>query len=456
MKDHKSTSGFWWLVLGALLMAGMVGLQVQLSDRRKPAPVTLADGTILKVEFVEYGRVSQFRTAPHWWMSFKESLKPEWRKRLPGARAKTVTTNANERLTVWFSRFDPRVNRFVEARFDSASTGIMDPDGFRYRATGNLGKPLGADWVWSQSFANFPRRQQDLRLVGRVGTNPFEFTLWNPARTNPAPWKAESMPVWQTNGAVVVRLNEVQMRYIRYGLDNGEWKVSPNYDVFYEGKRYSDEIGAILNYSDPTGNQSGPIRALPFNWAEPVLRLGLQVHYSEAMPLATNRAVRLQIPRLPSNGEFLTFTNLTQFGKSRLDRVVLTGAGHSAIADGSAHSLGLRTGEQRENIGTGVSVAHQNVQLIGTGLKSPSNLLVFFRDAQGRLVKPTFPLGRDAQDDKTQSFEFNMQGLAEPVELFVALHDPLEFSFTFATPKPSSEEIRFSQPLRWIAPPRTN
>ncbi len=434
--DQPSTRR-WWFVLGGAGFAVLVGLQVWFSTWRAAPVVTLADGTVLKVELIEYGRVSRFRTAPTWWLDFKEDLKPEWRKRLPGVRAKTGITNATERLTVWFSRFDPKANRFVDANLNSQQTGILDTDGFRYAPTGNLGKPLGADWEWSQSFANSPRRQREFRFVGAVGTNRFELTLPNPARANPATWQAETLPAWRTNGEVVVRLNEVRVSPFNRRRESTTAQLHPRLDFFVEGHSRFGWFDTEAKYADPTGNRSWGL-----SFTEPVQRLDLRVFPSADSPLATNRCLRFALPQMPGAGEFAMFTNGGSFGSARVDWVLETGPGDYSIAGTDVQPRGPWTATSQMEMGADrLAMPRVNVRVAGAGLfDAKMRVLVLIRDALGRMSRVT----HWHHWDSGVQFNYHLEttNLPPPLELFVIPQEPMDFTFRFATPPPPEPKVK--------------
>lgn len=431
MNDHTPAKNRRLIQAGGLLVVALVGLQVWLSQPQHPRAVTLGDGTILKVELIEHGQTSQFRTAPPWWMEFKERLKPEWGKRLPGVRAKTVTKGERDTLTIWFSRFPPKANRFVDADLDSQCTGILDTDGFHYSPTGNLGKPDGVPWIWSQSFANFPRRLTEFRFVGAVGTNRFELMLPNPARTNPPPWQAEALPAWRTNSEVVVRLNEVRVSPFNKHRRSGWAQLQPRLDFFAEGHGRFGWFDTEAKYADPTGNRSWGL-----SFTEPVQQLDLRVYSSADSPLATNRGLRFALPRVPGAGEFAMFTNGAMFGSARVDSVLLTGPGRFDIAGTTVHSRGPWTATSQTEIDHHrLALPSTNVCVTGSGLFiSKMRVLVFVRDAQGQTSRATH--WNHWENGAQMNFTIHATNLPPPLELFVIPQEPMEFSFRFATPPP--------------------
>ncbi len=431
MSDHQPSRRRWWFVVGVALFLALVGLQVRFATSRAAPVVTLADGTVLKVELIEFGQRSQFRSAPTWWLDFKERLKPEWQKRLPGVRAKTVTTNATEQLTVWVSRFDPKANKFLDANLDWQHTGMLDTDGFHYSPTGNLGKPDGVPWVWSQSFANFPRRQPELRFVGAVGTNRFELMLPNPARTNPPPWQAEALPAWRTNSEVVVRLNEVRVSPFNKHRSSGRAQLQSRLDFFAEGHSRFGWFDTESKYTDPTGNRSWGL-----SFTEPVQQLDLRVYPSADSPQATNHCLRFALPQMPGAGEFAMFTNGATFGSARVDSVLVTGPGRFDIAGTTVQSRGPWTATSQTEMGSHLlAMPRVNVRVSGAGLfNAKMRVLVLIRDALGRMSRVTH--WHHWESGVQFNYHLETTNLPPPLELFVVPQEPMAFSFRFATPPP--------------------
>lgn len=352
-------------------------------------------------------------------------------------RAKTVTTNATEQLTVWVSRFDPKANKFLDANMDWQHTGMLDTDGFHYSPTGGLGKPDGVPWVWSQSFANFPRRQPELRFVGAVGTNRFELMLPNPARINPPPWQAEALPAWRTNGEVVVRLNEVRVSPFNKHRSSGWAQLQPRLDFFAEGHSRFGWFDTESKYTDPTGNRSWGL-----SFTEPVQQLDLRVYPSADSPQATNRCLRFALPQMPGAGEFVMFTNGATFGSARIDTVLVTGPGHFEIAGTTVQPRGPWTKTSQSDVDSHrLALPYTNVCVSGAGLFiAERRVLVFVRDGQGQTSRAT--LWNHWMNGAQLNFQLDATNLRPPLELIVTPQEPMDLSFRFATPPPAESKAK--------------
>ena len=218
----------------AILLAG--GLAWLLLSRVHPIEKHLADGSIVRVEKVAFGKQEhiaiggRFARWRQWLPPFLQKLISKKLAPAPGSGnwnyVSTMHTN-EKALYVYISRRDGKTGKYQNVGLDSAvlvdehgcvidetqSGGYNDTLG---SATSRAPGTLTSDLVWLR-FEAFPRREKSfrVRLFQRNGTSSSpkelcEFVIANPA---PAPaksdWVAEPLPVTRTVGGASFTLASV-------------------------------------------------------------------------------------------------------------------------------------------------------------------------------------------------------------------------------------------------------
>ncbi len=265
------------MALGAAVVAAVVLLVLK---QPKALEYKLADGSILRVEKVSFGKREEFkiggpmRIAKGWvtdWLAkrwpnrFTASLRNtrSWGNNIP------VHTNT-EALNIWLTRRDAATGKYLSVDYSTAQ--LTDEHGCTFMATqgggyedGLLGpNSSGGYSVGWFSFEAFPRHEKTLRFVLQNRTNlESDFTMANPVPTRrPINWVAEPLPITRRDGDVAFTLTGIKLETILTG-SKGETNrrdfVMPSFEVRERGRLTEEWRALDMDLCDGSGNFASKI-----------------------------------------------------------------------------------------------------------------------------------------------------------------------------------------------------
>jgi hypothetical protein len=371
-------------------------------------------------------------------------LPPSWQALLPRlAEDRELLGDAEAHL--WFSRFDPVADRYVEVRhFDFAP---MDASMCAYWSVSSHGfDPGRASHAVRLPMVDWRTERLRFRLVADGVTN--DFSLPNPRRHERFPvWPAAPLPQTRvTNG----------FAFTLAGLDlvspqDAWWE--PRFTVSREDRDVTDWFDLQRHLTDPTGNRAWS--RLPAG--EPVWRLEVSAYPAARFPFAEGRAISLGRHTLPEEAEHEFVTLDAAATNAGLRAAWLTGPGSFHFRNGTNVSARPpAAGQQGDSSSLGddrwqvkSDAPHAQLWLIlegpaaGTALlaaetNDAARLLVRLRDAgggtRGAFSRGHFTTGGTIRR-RLASFHLDPAKPGEELELDLLLVEPLRVDFTFPAPQ---------------------
>jgi hypothetical protein len=278
----------WRIIFVFAVLIAVVAIAVT-AILRPARSVTLADGTILRIEKVSYGKREPFKAPDGFVPRAREflisHLPKKWANRFPkplragssvGASSGIVHTNSDA-LHIWLSRWDPTANGYDA--YDWISAEIVDDHDcvFPSAQGGNEGDPtlppvvvIGGthpketvNWL---TFEAFPRQQKQFRLRIYSGLNSgsfvAEFIVQNPLAGKPVAsnWPAQSIPVTVRDNDVAFTLKSMSYRTnFDYHADHDPFfsnalGIIPAIEVTEQGLNSSNWFPVTAELWDSSGN----------------------------------------------------------------------------------------------------------------------------------------------------------------------------------------------------------
>ncbi len=412
------TKGRTLLAIAIVLGGALAILAVR--SWRKPT-LRLADGTVLTVEKISFGKRVPFTLHP-WRERFQrliDRLPARFSDNLPhfnspnGAWSGGELPNpADDALYIWLTRRESKFGRYVDTGlswaqivdehrcpFFSAQSGGMNG------RQGTAGPAYEVGWF---AFQAFPRRQKRfrLRVYGAQKELVGEFVVTNPQLRGAAAWKAEPLPVTRHDGDLAFTLKSLSFQSNTIaGTGSNEFTPPPviasTFEVRELGKPTTDWEAVQMDLSDGSGNRPSrwPFRSPFLCPLEPAWKLQVKFCANTSGRLASNDFWTVPHLALPAPGSFDAFSATRQVQGLTLRLVGLAGAGHTHYSNDVPVRAQPLTGLEKEDYsetrmatGTGlrmdtvddVQMPTPHVALRVSGLIQDRWLSAQMTDAQGK------------------------------------------------------------------------
>ncbi|HTE20475.1 MAG TPA: hypothetical protein VK689_19080 [Armatimonadota bacterium] len=239
-----------------LILALGAGVWLLLADPNAQRQ-RLADGTILKLEGVTYGRQHALSVGAPWQKLLSPVLPARFQPRLVPGR-----TFGEDRIVCWFSESPSYNERARRPGFDWMAyhmsqpapwPELLDDHGSRMGRAEPGVELSGPAPFQTIALTSYPRRGRSIRLryYNPQGRTPVaEFVIPNP---DPGPhpvWNAEPLPATRSSGALKFTLQELRrdLKRRRLGPEFASFRVSQN------GRPTWDWEPVELTLADATGN----------------------------------------------------------------------------------------------------------------------------------------------------------------------------------------------------------
>ena len=283
--------------LAGLLLLGVAILIVVSAGPRKPlASIPLADGRIIQIEGLTFGREHRMGQSTFVVDHFGYWLPQKLRWRIWPSRPEARLNLDEPGLVVWLDAVDAATGRQVDCQGLHLEFVDVQGDLFAPKSSSCFG---GGDfWREGHLFYAFPRNSRKLTLQITPWTTNVtsrgEFA--NPYFSPPAHWVGKPLPQATNCGNIEIALTSLQVR------TNSKWEsavpyLEPQWELRRDGKTVSGWSEPEWTAQDPNGNHGQYVGV-----HQTVLRFTAVVY-----PAATNREAAMLIAALPS----IALTNFT-------------------------------------------------------------------------------------------------------------------------------------------------
>ena len=435
------------LLAGAIVFGGaLVFLAVH--SLWKPT-LRLADGTVLRLEKVDYGKQPPYQLDAwrYWLLSVIEHL-PAWLSRnfpnllwrgtwsggelpAPGEDALYISLTRRDASSgkevdtglYWAEILDEHGCHFISARA-GGMTHHQNSPGPRYEVA----------WF---AFQAFPRRQRQFRLRLYEPRKTFvgEFIVPNPAPARAADWKVEPLPITRRVGDMSFTLESISLQASTNAsgtnLDHIEPAplIAPQFTIRENGRPAKDWEAAETELFDSTGNQpsrwpfKGPFLC-PF---EPAWKLRVQFCGSETTHAGSNDCWNTSSLVLPAPGSFSAVTATQRSQNVTIRLIGLAGPGHTTYSNGvPAAARASRPLEKQDysetSSGSGSGGVMSWVSEIQTPIPHVALAVSGLGETQRISVRATDDQGRKSYAT-TWEWDFQADGFRENQNRYLRLRD---------------------------------
>ncbi len=342
------------LLVAAILLGG-ASLFFAVRSFRKPT-LTLSDGTILRLEKVDYGkrRPGQLEA----WRSALQSViehLPAWLSRhLPNLlwmgtwSGGELPAPGEDALYISLTRRDARSGKEVDTGLYWAE--ILDEHGCHFISasaggmTHHQNSPGPRYEVAWFAFQAFPRRQRKFRLRLYEPRKSFvgEFIVSNPTPASAADWKGEPLPITRRVGDMSFTLESLSLRAsTNDGGTNADHigpppLIAPQFTISENGNPATDWEAVQTDLFDGTRNKPSrwPFKSpflCPF---EPAWKLRVQFCGNETTSLVSSDCWTTGSLILPAPGSFSAVSATQHLQNVTLRLIGLAGPGHTTYSNG--------------------------------------------------------------------------------------------------------------------------
>jgi len=337
-----------FLVLPIVVLAALIFF---LSRRSNPVEYKLADGSIVRLEKVTYGKEEKFMLQGGWLQRLRDAavayLPNKWANRFAGPfrsngkwwNNSVVHTNSDA-IHIWVTRRDPLSGNYLDVKINSAQ--LVDEHGCTFIATqcggDNNGLLTNGYCVGWFTFEAFPRHERNFRLqlfVNYGNNNVCVFKLANPA---PPPkeasdWVVKPLPITNQDGDVTFVLNAVNFKTNFAGSEPSRYgglrQIAPVFEAT-EPLQPTQEWQAVdIDLWDSSGNFASEMWG---DWRylcpkESAWKLAVRFFGSEKSASASNGVWTLRGLEVPGSGEFTNLNATNELQGVAMTVIALAGPG---------------------------------------------------------------------------------------------------------------------------------
>jgi hypothetical protein len=291
--------------------------------------VTLADGTILRVEAVTVGTNHQFRTGLGVLGRLTDRLPAPLRSMLGSAGYVTSQTTRRDVGYLWLTQFDPVTQAYVRPAVHSVE--VLDEDGqvFSMGASGSGGSGNYQERHIRLDF--FPRRAERFRVRLKYQGRQHELTVPNPVAGEEYPeWTGAPLPQTQTANGFDYTLERMDVNH----WEENRYYFRPRFVVAREGEDRTAWWDRSVYYGDATGNR----RHSGLSLLESAWKLEVNFFPSVRFPFESDQVHSLGLAPAPQPGEYVLFEVDKTLRLKGVNFAALTGPGRYSIRNGKVES----------------------------------------------------------------------------------------------------------------------
>lgn len=291
-KSSALTKLFWCLVGLVLLLVLAFLAVVWTAHPKPPLQLLLADGRILQIEGVTYGKKHSIGEPAVLYEHFRPWLPYKIKRWLEPKHPKSTITTDRPALVVWVNALDPKGGTNIDCQ--SLRAEFVDSRGqvFGTETTSWFGG--NSFWRVGHVFYVYPRDESQLNLqIIPWRTNfPSHIKISNPNPVRAAQWSGNPLPQTKTIGDVELELTQLTIH--TNGGTKRYWEAATTYwEPIWKFRKDRKELNGWTDpewvAEDPLGN-----RGMFLGIHQPVLRFLATVY-----PRADNLAAAPVIAALP-------------------------------------------------------------------------------------------------------------------------------------------------------------
>lgn len=358
-KSSALKKAFWCCLSVALLLAlGFMAL-IWTSRPKAPLQLPLADGRILQIEGVTYGKKHSIGEPAVFYEHFRPWLPNKLKQWLEPKHPKSTITLDHPGLVVWVNALDPKGGTNIDCQMLRAE--FVDSHGQVFAADTSSWYGSQAFWRVGHIFYVYPRdeSQLNLQIVPWRTNRASNIKIANPNVVRAAQWTGKALPQVKTIGGIDLELTRLTIRtngapaedagpnsrnyYFEYPSQSPAAYFEPSWTFRKDGHELAGWTEPEWTAEDPLGN-----RGKRLGVHQSVLRFLATVY-----PKANNFAAAPAIATLPP-------INLSQLTTNIWWNTTCTAGTNTFIAMGIC-SPGVQVfceGEYDTNSPAGMSPVH--------------------------------------------------------------------------------------------------
>jgi hypothetical protein len=313
----------WLVIIAAVLVVAAGAWRVTAwrgSWGRRPE-VVLADGSVLRVEGITWGKNQAFHFEPGSWTRLKHRLPAAWQTGI-WAPQEPIELPGDRDAHLWVSRIDPVTGAYLPAW--GPEFAHLDRAGTVFASSGGSSSgPVPGRADFAPRFSALDWRADGLRFQVSQGGGTGSFTLPNPRRGERFPEWAP-LPLPQTRQIGEFKVTLTGLRSLSPGWQP-EIKVSAS-----DGQDATSWFDLEPTFVDPTGNRYWT--QLPAR--EPVWGVEVDAYPSARFPYPDAGVVPLGSARIPDAGQHQFFPMSAAGTNASLHSAWITGPGRFSVRDG--------------------------------------------------------------------------------------------------------------------------
>jgi hypothetical protein len=391
---------FWGFFGLALLLAVGFIVLVWAAHPRPPLQLPLADGRILQIEGVTYGKTHSIGEPALIYEHFRPWLPRGLRQWLEPKHPKSTITTEQPALVVWVNAIDPKGGTNIDCQMLRAE--FVDSNGQILGTSSTSWYGGNSFWRVAHIFYVYPRdeSQLNLEIVPWRTNRASSIRIANPNVVRAAQWTGKHLPQSKTIGDVELELAQIIVH--TNGGPKKSWEApatywEPVWKFRKDGKELDGWAEPEWTAEDPLGN-SGKF----LGTRQPVLRFSATV-YPNANNLAAAPALATLPPINLSQVTTNTWWNTTcAVGTNTIVAMGICPPGVNVFMDGASVTNSSRMGAVRGGAKSGwtgrswratpVQVKHEDahytpdatIYIRAPDLKEPERLAVRLKGTDGK------------------------------------------------------------------------
>jgi len=392
---------FWCFVaLALLLVVAFIGL-VSTARPKPPLQLPLADGRILQIEGVTYGKNHSIGEPAVLYEHFRPWLPNRIRQWLEPKHPKSTITLDRPGLVVWVNALDPKGGTNVDCQMLRAE--FVDSHGQVFGTESSSWHGGNTFWRVGHMFDVYPRdeSQLSLRIIPWRTNRASIIKIANPNVVRAAQWTGKPLPQAKTVGDVELELTQLNLH--TNGGPNRSWEAPTAYwEPIWMFRKDGQELSGWSEpewiAEDPLGNRG---KFLGTN--QPALRFNATVY-----PKADNTSAAPAIAMLPPINLSQLTTNIwwnTAYaaGTNQIVAMGICGPGVNVFCEGEydtnspAGMAPVRGGAKSGWVGRSQRINPLKIKLEAghytpdwtiyvraPDLKEPERLMIRLKDSEGK------------------------------------------------------------------------
>jgi hypothetical protein len=430
------------LVLVAVILVGLATawIVILFGDRHSTVSAfPMPDGTWIQVEGATFGTNNTF-TKGSPLLARLQKLAPPPLKKIFGTTFSTSFTSSDEKLVLWYNRYDPGTGAYPAPAIDTFR--VVDEHGCVFHINSYGGGGGGPAYSVSSAYVDvFPRRQKNFKVRAQnfpLVTN-IELMVENPFVTNPPAWKPEPFPVTRKQHDIEYTVERIRGHFYA----SGNW-FETKCTIRENGVDRTEWYRPLIYLVDATGNRT--YNALcPY---EPAWKLEIDFYKGYKAPFPQDQIWRIRDVVVPKSGQIASLAQTGSIGGVSFKAIALCGSGDFTFSNnvcvvsnewaadwqGGGSSSSFSSGSGRVEMT--FRQKEPSLLLEIHGIKRSEDLLIRLKDDQGRTTGADFR----GSANKIYRFDVKLTNDAQKVEIEFIPQKPVRMEYIVEPPRPQSKQ----------------